>query len=202
MRTDTNTFRKNVISDLRAAGLSCAKARRCAMYIDYAADVACYPEIGDTSKAEVSVDCAEEQTVYINDNGIARFHCAVPADMQPLLNTAANQEQQALSEQLADLIPEIYSAMQRAEDAGITESRNAPEVVALNAQYDAIRDQILAINPEVHGGVVDPESYSFYSDMHKSTYGFRPRGFINYPTMKEDMERMLRDNKEEMAEAA
>lgn len=89
-------------------------------------------------------------------------------------------EQKELYNELVDMMMgDLYSA-------------EGEEKARLNAEYSEKRDRILAINPNVHAGIADPDGFEFYHNIHKSEYGFRPRGYITYAAMREDIERIRR----------
>lgn len=199
MRTDTNTFAKRVFKDLRAAGLSAAAATAGRNAILSAAHAFGYPLLDDSARACVSMDSEDSQSVYVDERGLARFHAGVADHHQPLVNTTPSDEQLEIADELCDIRCSIYEAVSLAEDAGSKEPFKDAAVVALNKQYDELRERSIAINPFVHAGHIDPDAYDFYSMMHKDTYGFRPRGYITFPTMKDKMERLRKANELEMA---
>lgn len=199
MRTDTNTFAKRVFKDLRAAGLSAAAATAGRNAILSAAHAFGHPLLDDSARACVSMDSEDSQSVYIDELGVARFHAGVAEQHQPLVNSMPTDEQLEIADELSDIRGSIYEAISLAEDAGSKEPFKDDAVVALNKQYDELRERSIAINPNVHAGHIDPDAYDFYSMMHKDTYGFRPRGFITFPAMKVEMERLRKANELEMA---
>ena len=75
---------------------------------------------------------------------------------------------------------------------------SAPVVVAVAPDSPAQRagvvpgDRILAINPNVHAGIADPDGMEFYHNIHKSEYDIRPRGHFTYAEMRADIERIRR----------
>lgn len=180
MRTNTKTFANRVFRDLRAEGLSSVKAKAARGAIVYAASQFGFPELSDTARARVSMDSVEVQTVYIDDEGIARFVCELAPAHQPLIKTEPTAEQTALSNEMVDMLCDIYAAEGEEKDR-------------LNAVYSAKRDAILAINPFVHANIADPDGMEFYHNIHKSEYGIRPRGFLTYEMMREKVERILRN---------
>lgn len=116
----------------------------------------------------------------------------IPASLAAILNGNFNQEpvvvadpneptdeQRKLSDELVDMLSDLYTA-------------EGDELAALNAVYDEKKAQILAINPNVHAGIADPDGYEFYHNIHKSEYGFRPRGHITCEAMRADIERIKR----------
>ena len=98
-------------------------------------------------------------------------------------------EQRALSDEMVDMLSDLYSA-------------EGEELAAINAVYDAKRDRILTINPDVHAGVADPAGYEFYHTIHKSEYGFRPRGYLTYADMRADITRICETAENIRVEAA
>ena len=121
----------------------------------------------------------------------------IPADLAAILNGTMNQEpvvavdpnapteeQDKLYNELVDMLPDVYAA-------------EGAELAAINAIYDEKRDRILEINPNVNGGIADPAGFEFYHDIHKSEYGFRPRGHITYAEMRAEIERICKANAEE-----
>jgi len=102
---------------------------------------------------------------------------------------AATPEQEALSNELVDMLSDLYAA-------------EGDEKDKLNAVYTAKRDAILAINPDVHAGVADPDGMEFYHNIHKSEYGFRPRGHFTYAEMRADIERICKTAENITVEAA
>jgi len=98
-------------------------------------------------------------------------------------------EQRALSDEMVDMLSDLYSA-------------EGEELAALNAVYDAKRDRILAINPDVHAGIADPAGMEFYHNIHKSEYGFRPRGYLTYADMRADIARICETAENIRVEAA
>jgi len=173
MRTDTKTFRNRMFRDLRNEGLTSRKAKAAAAALVYAAETYGFPQLADNSRARVSFDSIDTQQVYVDDDGIARF-CTVLAPIhQPLISTEATAEQIALRDEMeAMMCGDLYEA-------------GGEEKKRLNAIYTAKRDAVLAINPYVHANVADPDGYEFYHNIHKSEYGFRPRGFLTYAMMRE-----------------
>ena len=183
MRTNTQTFAKRVFRDLRNEGLSSVKAKAARGAIVYAASQFGFPELSDKARARVSFDSSETQSVYIDDDGIARFVCELDARHQPLITSEPTAEQLALSEELVAMLSDLYAAEGEEKDR-------------LNAAYSDKRDAILAINPHVHAGIADPDGMEFYHNIHKSEYGFRPRGFLTYAMMREKIERICRNAEE------
>ena len=175
MRTDTKTFADRMFRDLRKEGLTSRKARAGARLLVDRAEIFGYPEIADTARARVSMDSAEIQSLYVDDAGIARFCVCPDLDIQPLVTTVPTDEQQELSDELVAMLCDLYAAEGEEKDR-------------LNAIYTAKRDAILAINPHIHGGLVDPDGFEFYHNIHKDTYSFRPRGFFTYAMMREQIE--------------
>lgn len=180
MRTNTKTFAKRIFRDLRAEGLSSVKAKAARGAILYAASQFGFPELSDTARARVSMDSLEVQSVYIDDQGIARFVCELAPAHQPLINTEATAKQNALCDEMVDMLSDLYAA-------------EGEEKNRLNAVYSAKRDAVLAINPHVHANIADPDGMEFYHNIHKSEYGFRPRGFLTYAMMRSEIERILRN---------
>jgi len=180
MRTDTTTFAKRVFRDLRAAGLSCAKAKAGRDALVRMARYYFTAEVSDTAVARISLDSADAQTVYIDDDGQARLHAIPDGRFQPLVTTQPTAEQERLSAELVDLLPTLYSAETEEEKA------------AVNAVYTAKMDAILAINPFVHASIADPDGYEFYHNVYKSEFGFRPRGFITVEAMKKETSSIIR----------
>ena len=116
----------------------------------------------------------------------------IPANLAAILNGNFNQEpvaifdpnepteeQRKLSDELVDMLSDLYAA-------------EGEDKTRLNAEYDAKKARILAINPNVHAGIADPDGYEFYHNIHKSEYGFRPRGHITCQEMRADIERIAR----------
>ena len=116
----------------------------------------------------------------------------IPANLAAILNGNFNQapvvtvdpnepteEQRKLSDELVDMLSDLYAA-------------EGAELAALNAAYTAKKERILEINPEVHAGIADPDGYEFYHNIHKSEYGFRPRGHITCAAMRADIERIAK----------
>lgn len=202
MRTDTQTFRKRIIRDLRAAGLPAYKARRCAAALHTAAYFAGNPIISDAAVARIVVDGPDFQRVIVEADGVTIFAGEPSPECQPLVLTEPTAEQQALSQDLVDMLPDVFGAIGDAISEGISDPHTAPAVIAANAAYDAKRDAILAINPHVHAGVADPAEYETYHMVHKSVYGFRPRGFITLDTMKRVMDSIAQQQIEEERLAA
>ena len=104
-------------------------------------------------------------------------------DQEPVVVADPNEpteEQRKLSDELVDMLSSLYAA-------------EGDEKDRLNAEYSAKRDAILAINPNVHAGVADPDGMEFYHNIHKSEYGFRPRGHFTYAEMRADIERICRN---------
>lgn len=176
MRTNTKTFRFRIVRDLRAQGVS-SKAAKAArdMIVKLARDYG-YPVFAADATVCISMQSDTVQEVYVNDDGIARL-CVVPgAEFQPLVKTEATAEQIALRDKMeAMMTGDLYSAEGAEKDR-------------LNAIYTAKRDAVLAINPFVHAAYADPDGYEFYHNIHKSEYGFRPRGFLTYAMMREQIE--------------
>lgn len=103
-------------------------------------------------------------------------------DQEPVAVTDPNEptdEQRKLSDELVDMLSDLYAA-------------EGAELAALNAVYDEKKAKILAINPNVHAGIADPDGYEFYHNIHKSEYGFRPRGHLTCEEMRADIERIKR----------
>lgn len=180
MHTNTKTFAKRIFRDLRAEGLSSVKAKAARGAILYAVSEFGFPDLSDTARARVSMDSVEVQTVYIDDEGIARFVCELAPAHQPLISTEPTAEQIALYDEMVDMLSDLYAAEGEEKDR-------------LNAAYSAKRDAVLAINPFVHAGTADPDGMEFYHNIHKSEYGFRPRGFITYAQMRKKVESLLRN---------
>lgn len=116
----------------------------------------------------------------------------IPANLAAILNGNFNQEpvaifdpnepteeQRKLSDELVDMLSDLYAAEGAEKDR-------------LNAEYSAKRDRILAINPNVHAGIADPDGMEFYHNIHKSEYDIRPRGHFTYAEMRADIERIRR----------
>lgn len=116
----------------------------------------------------------------------------IPANLAAILNGNFNQEpvaivdpnepteeQLKLSDELVDMLSDLYAAEGAEKDR-------------MNAEYSAKRDRILAINPNVHAGIADPDGMEFYHNIHKSEYGIRPRGHFTYAEMRADIERIRR----------
>ena len=100
------------------------------------------------------------------------------------------EEQNTLYNELVDMLGDLYAAEGEEKDR-------------LSAAYSAKRDAVLAINPFVHANIADPDGMEFYHNIHKSEYGFRPRGFLTYAMMREKVERILRNAENvEVREAA
>lgn len=190
MRTNTKTFAKRIFRDLRAEGLSSVKAKAARGAILYAASQFGFPDLSDTARARVSMDSVEVQTVYIDDEGIARFVCELAPAHQPLISTEPTAEQTALSNEMVDMLCDLYAA-------------EGEEKERVKGLYNSKRDMVLAINPFVHANVADPDGMEFYHNIHKSEYGFRPRGFLTYAMMREKIEMILRNAENvEVKEAA
>ena len=202
MRTDTTTFRKRVFADLRKAGLSSAKARAARNAICWAAYTAGHPVLSDAARARVSIDSAYAQSVYIDDEGIARFVGNVHESMQPLICTSATEEQEQLRREMEEMLSPMYDAIDTARCDGHVEPSKAPAAAAIISLYNAKRDAVLAINPHVHASVADPDIYESYHNVYKSEYGFRPRGFITLDGVREAMARFARQSLEQAAMAA
>ncbi|WP_162815016.1 hypothetical protein [Erythrobacter aureus] len=179
-RTDTLTFRNRVFKQLRAAGLNSVKAKAARTAILAGAYAAGYPEIADDYAACVSFDSEDFQSVYVDDNGIARFGSPLRDELQPLVSTTPSEEQNKLSSELLEMLPDLYSAEGEEKDR-------------LNAIYSAKRDAILAINPHVHAFVADPDGGEYFHNLHKAEYGFRPRGFRTYAQMRDEIESITRN---------
>jgi hypothetical protein len=167
MRTDTKTFRNRVYRDLRAEGLTAAKARQGTNAILRMAGYFGNPEIEEGARVRISFDSTCHQSVYMDCNGVARFHCEMPEELQPLVSTKATDAQLELSEKFYDLICNLYSA-----------EEGSKELEDARAAYEANKAAILAINPFVSASIADPDRHNFYSDYYKSMNGFRPRGYI------------------------
>jgi len=82
-------------------------------------------------------------------------------------------------------------------------SRTFPAVVAINAAYDALKAESLAINPHVECHLVDPDKASHWYEWVKDTRGYRPTGFMTLAMVEADM-KMLETERpyDEMDEAA
>lgn len=103
-------------------------------------------------------------------------------DQEPIVVADPNEptdEQRKISDELVDMLCDLYAA-------------EGDELAALNAVYDEKKAKILAINPNVHAGIADPDGYEVYHNIHKSEYGFRPRGHITCVEMRADIERICR----------
>lgn len=103
-------------------------------------------------------------------------------DQEPIVVADPNEpteEQRKLSDELVDMLSDLYAA-------------EGDKLASLNAVYDEKKAKILAINPNVHAGITDPDGYEFYHNIHKSEYGFRPRGHLTYAEMRADIERIKR----------
>jgi len=185
MRTDTKTFAKRVFRDLRTQGISSVKAKIARDAIVRAADRFGFPELSDAARVRISIDSIESQSVYIEDEGMARFVCHLDDRHQPLISTEPTEEQLALSSELVDMLWDLYAAA----------DEKSPAYEHMKAEYNAKRDAILAINPHVHANVADPDSFDFYHNIHKSEYGFRPRGFVTEAMMRKEVESILRNAK-------
>lgn len=187
MRTNTKTFRYRIVRDLRAQGVS-SKAAKAAhdMIVKLARDYG-YPVFAADATICIGMLSDTMQEVYINDNGIARFCVILDAEFQPLVKTEATAEQIALRDEMeAMMTGDLYDA-------------EGAEKERLNALYTAKRDAVLAINPFVHASYADPDGYEFYHNIHKSEYGFRPRGFLTYAMMLEQIEMICNRSNERKA---
>jgi hypothetical protein len=179
MRTDTTTFRSRITAEFRALGLTVAKAKAAASAIIERAEAQGYPDLADSAKAAISFDFTTEQSVYMDDSGVARLHIMPNYRVQPLVTTEPTKEQEALCEELVNMLSDLYEAEGEEKDR-------------LNAIYTEKRDQILAINPYIHGGNVDPDLHEFYHNIFKSEYGFRPRKFLTYKMLKEQVDYLVK----------
>lgn len=180
MRTNTKTFRNRVFRDLRAQGVSSTKAKRIRDMICMVAGMKGYPELSDEAKVCITFESEDLQSVYIDDNGTPRLAYMPEAFLQPLIDVTPTDEQIALYDEMVNMLSDLYAAEGEEKDR-------------LNAAYSAKRDAVLAINPFVHAGTADPDGMEFYHNIHKSEYGFRPRGFITYAQMRKEVESLLRN---------
>ena len=126
----------------------------------------------------------------------------IPANLAAILNGNFNQEpvavvdpneptdeQRKLSDELVDMLSDLYAA-------------EGEDKARLNAEYDAKKARILEINPEVHAGIADPDGYEFYHNVHKSEYGFRPRGHVTCAEMRSEIERICKNTENIRVESA
>lgn len=175
MRTDTVTFRKRIIRDLVAAGLSSKLARICARQIAASARYAGSPELADDARAVIDINHEDAQSVYVTSNGTVYF-VSMPDDRyQPMVQTRATDEQYDLSYQMTELFADLYG------------ESDAPATIAAKALYNDLQARILEINPFVHASVSDPDRYESYHNVHKAIYGFRPRGFVHLDGLIREM---------------
>lgn len=55
--------------------------------------------------------------------------------------------------------------------------------------YNRIQEALEALWPDLHAGVTDPWQYDTYSDLYKDDYGFRPRGHVTGPEVRQWIKR-------------
>lgn len=222
MRTDTATFRRNAFKAIRAQGVNSVKAKAC---VDRLVEVGRhhgFPFV-DGAEIRISIDSAESQSVAVVAAGLVRLQVSgwQLERHQPLVNCAPTARQVEIGRLLGDMLPDLYAAIGDACDAWEEENGRRPQVdedwsdrsefcrvfpavVAINARYDALKAESLAINPNVDAHLVDPDKASHWYEWHHDLYHYRPSGFRTLAMVEAEMERMkgLPIEEETMREAA
>lgn len=209
MRTDTATFRKNAFKAIRAQGVNSNKSKAIVAKFAYQMYAHEYPVLANGVRFLVSMEGENQQSIAMVDNsGLVMVHLDsyTLRDLQPLISTTPTTRQVEIADQLSEMIPDIYSAIEDAcqayeaehgyptNDAEF-EARNAftkaqPAVAEINGRYDALKAESLAINPHVQAHLVDPDKASFWYDWVKDVRGYRPQGFMTLQMVIDDMARL------------
>jgi hypothetical protein len=209
MRTDTATFRQNAFKSLRSQGVNSVKAKEIVRQLAYQFSAHGHPVLPDTTRITVSIDGEHDQSVAVVNEGLVTLHLDTWTlrALQPLVNCTPTPRQIEIGEKLAAMMPDLYAAIGDACDAWEVEngrrpqvdedwddrsafSRAFPAVVAINATYDALKAESLAINPNVDAHLVDPDKASHWYDWVKDFRGYRPTGFHTLAMVVADMERL------------
>ena len=221
MRTDTRTFRDNAFKSLRRQGVNSVKSKAIVAKLAYQFMRHGHPVLADTTTIKVSIDGEHDQSVAVVNEGLVTLHLDAYTlrELQPLLNCTPTARQLEIGEELAEMMTPIYSALGDACQAYDAEfghpktdaemdvrrdwTRTFPAVAALNARYDALKAESLAINPNVDCHLVDPDKGSHWYEWVKDFRGYRPSGFHTLAMVEADMVRLSTERPyDEMDEAA
>lgn len=227
MRADTTTFAKSIFAQVRALGINSVRSKQVANRIFGGIRYGSYNPYGhsgfegretiETIRLELDIGWGQMQTVSVIIDGKLAFTASTNDGV--LVNVEATPRQIEMQDELIQLMQAAYAAIDDAYDAyaeahGHPEtdeqcdrrrefSRQDPGVIAANARYDTLRDESLAINPFASGFIVDPDLGESYSNVYKSEYNFRPRGYANVADMRayllQDRSDMFDDDEEMMA---
>lgn len=208
MRTDTATFRQNAFKAIRAQGVNSVKSKAIVKKLAYQFYARGYPVLPDTTTFLVSTDDENQQSVAVVNQGLVTLHLTAwhLEELQPLLNNTPTPRQVEIAAQLSDMICPLYSAIGDAcqayeaefgyptDDAGFDArsayGRTFPAVAAINAAYDALKAESLAINPHISAHMVDPSKASHWYEWVKDYRGYRPQGFHTLAMVEADMARL------------
>ena len=211
MRTDTQTFRANAFKSLRAQGVNSVKAKEIVRQLAYQFMRHGHPVLADTTRITVSIDGEHDQSVAVVNEGLVTIHLDTYTlrALQPLVNCTPTTRQVEIADELSGMMSDVYSAIgdaceahqaefgHPADDAGF-EARHAwtrafPAVAALNARYDALKAESLAINPNVDCHLVDPDKAGHWYEWVKDARGYRPTAFMTLAMVEADMERLAKE---------
>ncbi len=197
MRTTTATFRNRVFKQVRALGINHARSVEVTRSLVYT--IRRQFNDADIATLEMELDIfGSQHLVRATVNGsiqvVASNADRTLVNIEPTARQIALcEEMRTLSSAIYDLLAGEYARPRLANgeidwDGALIEIRpelghDAPEVKALNARYDTLRAESLAINPWASGSYIDPDLAGFYSDIYKDECGFRPRGYISYRAM-------------------
>lgn len=205
MRTDTKSFRANVLKQVRALGINSVRSKIVAnriasgiahgSYNPYSARGG-YDARGEIGTLVLRLNFAFSGGQYVEAWVDGDLAFTATTDQHLLVNVEPTAEQVALRPQLIAALEAVRSAKNdacRAWDAenghpaniGIAEIRHQAvgadaDVVAAVAAYEALRDRSLASNRFAPLACVDPMLQGEYSDDFKEEHGSRPGGYIRY----------------------
>lgn len=208
MRTDTATFRSRVYKQVRALSINAVRSERVAKQIVRGISRGLYADFDQNGyearktinslalQLRIRIDGAQYVDVLVD--GELAFSTST-GDLI-LVSLEATAEQLEIRKDLEVLYRNINAVISQAcirwENANGYPASNAeadlrhdavnvdPAVIAAQAEYDALRDRSLAINPHAPLYTVDPQLSCSYSDNYKHVTGCRPRTYTSYADAK------------------
>jgi hypothetical protein len=203
MRTDTKTFRTNVLAQVKALGINSNRSKIVAKRLASAISNGSYGSYGSAGfEGRKSFDTLELKLDFMFSGGQAvdaiidgEYAMAASTDDQRLVDVEATAEQKAMRPAFDMAIQDLYGSLSDAcqawddvhghpETFALADVRRAdvdlvPEVVAARAAYDALVQRSVAMNRYAHATWTDPIAFDSYSDCWKDETGSRPRGYAN-----------------------
>lgn len=213
MRTDTATFRANVLKSVRALGINSARSKVVARRIASGVAHGSYNRLGELRFAGVATFSSLDlkltfcwngaQVVDVLVDGADAFSASTddcrlvsldPTPEQERLRWLLERARSTLCDALSSAClawEEAHGRPHRDEDR---ERRDQdveldPAVSEARDAYASLRARSLASNRHAHVCYVDPALHSLYSDVVKEDRGSRPTGHVRYDEAVEYLER-------------